>query len=224
MARRLHTIAVFLGICALACLILLIVAINAADPAEPSRPGHDSHYPDPVVQTNYGPVQGLTRNVEATPSKPDGHNGRLVDLFLGVPFAQAPMDELRFEKPALMHKWRETKRTQTPPPKCIPHVRPATGWAQHGEFSEDCLYLNIIAPHRGEVRSRLLIKSARVHTSMDKETFSDPYTFIQLHSTIPPSAVHNPRWWIRTRFVPSLHRLRRFGAEIRVGGDHHRLH
>ncbi|MDR1735946.1 MAG: carboxylesterase family protein [Oscillospiraceae bacterium] len=71
--------------------------------------------------------------------------GRVVDgvrTFLGVPFAKAPVGELRFRDPQLIGAWE--------------HTLPALGYAKDPMqnnlvlgpefFSEDCLYLNIWAP------------------------------------------------------------------------------
>lgn len=43
---------------------------------------------DPIVETNYGKIQGFNLTLE---------NGLEADIFLRVPFAQAPIENLRFE-------------------------------------------------------------------------------------------------------------------------------
>ena len=40
-----------------------------------------------VVDTTYGPVQGTEVPI---------HTGQVIDSFLAIPFAKAPVDELRF--------------------------------------------------------------------------------------------------------------------------------
>ena len=47
--------------------------------------GQDSN---PVVMTEFGPVEGLSIPI---------HTGDVIDTFLGIPFARAPVAELRFE-------------------------------------------------------------------------------------------------------------------------------
>ena len=47
--------------------------------------GQDSN---PVVMTEFGPVEGLSIPI---------HTGDVIDTFLGIPFARAPVGELRFE-------------------------------------------------------------------------------------------------------------------------------
>ena len=47
--------------------------------------GQDSN---PVVMTEFGPVQGLSIPI---------HTGDVIDSFLGIPFARAPVGELRFQ-------------------------------------------------------------------------------------------------------------------------------
>ena len=43
---------------------------------------------NPVVMTEFGPVEGLSIPI---------HTGDVIDTFLGIPFARAPVGELRFE-------------------------------------------------------------------------------------------------------------------------------
>ena len=43
---------------------------------------------DKVVRTKYGTLQGFDYQTES---------GRLAEIFLGIPYAQAPVDNLRFE-------------------------------------------------------------------------------------------------------------------------------
>ena len=58
-------------------LFVAIFIFKAASAQEPS----------PIVQTKYGSVQGKTIPL---------HDGNTVNSFLGIPFARAPVGELRF--------------------------------------------------------------------------------------------------------------------------------
>ena len=52
-----------------------------------------------VVSTDYGALKGRTRTV----------NGRTVNRFLGVPYARAPVGNLRFRPPAGSTRWTQTR-------------------------------------------------------------------------------------------------------------------
>ncbi|GAM20103.1 hypothetical protein SAMD00019534_032780 [Acytostelium subglobosum LB1] len=61
--------------------------------------------------------------------------------FLGVPYAQAPVGNLRFRPPQpIWYNWGMTYATQNPP-SCYQSGLPATY-----NMSEDCLYMNIFTP------------------------------------------------------------------------------
>ena len=58
------------------------------------------------------------------------------------------------QKPVAL-QWEETRQAKRLPPACPPLSR-LTAPEERGEFSEDCLYLNIFAPRR-EVRNRKIL-------------------------------------------------------------------
>ncbi|KAL3071723.1 hypothetical protein niasHT_035624 [Heterodera trifolii] len=119
-----------------------------------------------LVHTMFGPVKGFTDI--------DGANSSLVDVFLGIPFAQPPVGHLRFEAKttfrtliliaiSLLCQRNQKICSEAACPRdalgrhdgtehrksCVPHARP--DWQNEllgqDSFSEDCLYLNIFAPH-----------------------------------------------------------------------------
>jgi para-nitrobenzyl esterase len=70
--------------------------------------------------------------------------GRIVDEFLGVPFASPPE---RFGRPQPPQPWEGVLDATVYSPHCIHFVAafyPAIGYSN--ETSEDCLYLNIYVP------------------------------------------------------------------------------
>uniref|UniRef100_A0A914E3R7 Carboxylesterase type B domain-containing protein n=1 Tax=Acrobeloides nanus TaxID=290746 RepID=A0A914E3R7_9BILA len=83
--------------------------------------------------TEYGKIEGFSLFLT---------NGNEANIFLGIPFASPPIDELRFEKPQPPQPRSETLQTKEFKKNCVPYV--------HHEielgYSEDCLYLNIFAP------------------------------------------------------------------------------
>uniref|UniRef100_A0A914P5C5 Carboxylic ester hydrolase n=1 Tax=Panagrolaimus davidi TaxID=227884 RepID=A0A914P5C5_9BILA len=86
------------------------------------------------AETIYGPIEGFRHKTR---------NGIESNVFLGIPYAKPPIKDLRFEPPIPPQKWNETLQTKKFQSSCIPY-----NWEsiQNKDFSEDCLYLNIIAP------------------------------------------------------------------------------
>ncbi|KAL4882925.1 Alpha/Beta hydrolase protein [Aspergillus karnatakaensis] len=65
------------------------------------------------------------------------------EFFLGVPFAQPPVDDLRFRLPqSLNSTWKGTKDAKDYSLLCVGYGLDQTFYNQ----SEDCLYLNVIRP------------------------------------------------------------------------------
>ncbi|GMT07620.1 hypothetical protein PENTCL1PPCAC_29794, partial [Pristionchus entomophagus] len=92
----------------------------------------------PVITTRDGKIQGK-RLVDEPSYK--------ADAFLGVPFAQPPMGDLRFRKPIAPHKWADTRECFEHPKKCV--QVPFELLSQNDKewpASEDCLYLNLFCP------------------------------------------------------------------------------
>ncbi|BHF84102.1 hypothetical protein SprV_0902725200 [Sparganum proliferum] len=74
-----------------------------------------------------------------------------VVAFLGVPFAEPPVKDLRFRDPVPVKPWSGVRDATKPSPTCIQplpeewqYENPMTRiWLNTTEMSEDCLYLNI---------------------------------------------------------------------------------
>ncbi|XP_022257792.1 acetylcholinesterase-like [Limulus polyphemus] len=113
----------------------LITAINL------EKDGSES----PVINTESGLVRGLTTNTA---------NGKTVDVFWGIPYAEPPTGHLRFQRPQHKEPWEGVLNATTKPNSCVQinHVPPEnfsgdTSWFIKTPLSEDCLYLNIWVPH-----------------------------------------------------------------------------
>ncbi|CAD5225061.1 unnamed protein product [Bursaphelenchus okinawaensis] len=87
---------------------------------------------DPVFHSNIGKFYGKLLEFE---------DGSKVDAFYGVPFAKAPIGELRFEKPEDA-EYVEERDAKALAPIC---PQPDYGWGM--DKNEDCLYVNIFRPH-----------------------------------------------------------------------------
>ncbi len=89
------------------------------------------------VQLPIGPVEGLWADETAG-----------VRAFVGIPYARAPIADLRFKPPVPHPAWTTVRNTTRPGPACPQH--PATNafvWSR-GPFlaNEDCLFLNVWTP------------------------------------------------------------------------------
>nr|XP_040134961.1 putative inactive carboxylesterase 4 [Ictidomys tridecemlineatus] len=103
--------------------------------------------PPPEVETLQGKVKGKVATLKGS-SKP-------VSIFLGVPFAKAPVGPRRFAAPEPVEPWKDVKDTTSFPPMCsqITGNGPTLSEVFSNKFpssspkhSEDCLYLNIYTP------------------------------------------------------------------------------
>jgi acetylcholinesterase len=88
-----------------------------------------------------------------------------VNAWLGIPFAQKPLDNLRFKRPEPVENWNQILNCTKLPNSCfqvydtvIPDFKGVDIWNSNTELSEDCLYLNIWAPHPLPKNSPVLVK------------------------------------------------------------------
>lgn len=93
------------------------------------------------VRTKSGAVQG---------ERIIGMSDKELDVFLGIPFAEPPLGELRFRKPTAVRPWAGVYRAIRHGRPCLQyplsHRIKETPWVSEEISSEDCLYLNIWAP------------------------------------------------------------------------------
>jgi para-nitrobenzyl esterase len=116
--------AVFSGIFATAGVPAQTLGTHAADKTD-------------IVETSSGPVAG---SVEGG-----------VDRFLGLPYAAAPVGPLRWRAPAPAPTWRAVRSATRFSDWCL-QVAPA-GFSKP-IVNEDCLYLNVFAPHGASASMR----------------------------------------------------------------------
>lgn len=92
----------------------------------------------PRVATRSGAVEGVRQGT--------------VDAFLGMPYAAAPVGELRWRPPQPLAPWTGVRPASAFGPSAFQAVQPQGfgPWTQEyvvqGEVSEDCLYLNVWTP------------------------------------------------------------------------------
>lgn len=104
-----------------------------------------------VVTTKYGKLEGLEVNIEANEGfTTKASKGSKVYAFLGVKYAQPPVNQLRFKRSiGLKDKWKGIRSAKKFGPFCLQHFintssLPITPLST--ESSEDCLHLNVWTP------------------------------------------------------------------------------
>ena len=82
-------------------------------------------------------------------------NGEKQFVFLGIPYAQPPINELRFKPPQPVKLWVEVKDALNNGPKCLQASGDVIPEETGGNFneSEDCLTLNIFTKSLGNKRA-----------------------------------------------------------------------
>nr|KAF7421597.1 hypothetical protein H0235_009433 [Vespula pensylvanica] len=151
-----------LGVVLLACTQILTEHRDSRETRAPyiNYPRYHQESVEPVtkdVKVKHGRLRG-------TIVKPrTNHDLQLVDVFLGVPYAEPPVGSLRFTPPRSPQPWRGVRQSLEFAPVCpqvLPNLRDEVKPARyeylerHLQYlknqSEDCLYLNIYAPHQPE--------------------------------------------------------------------------
>ncbi|KAI6175089.1 Carboxylic ester hydrolase [Aphelenchoides bicaudatus] len=120
------------------CLFLCLLGFVAYTNAETLKM-------EPVVQLKQGTLEGFRFRY------PD-ESGRFANIYLGVPYAKPPVDDLRFERPQPLDESDSRIATKKFAPGCMavsaPIKLPPNSNVTVGppQSSEDCLYLNVMAP------------------------------------------------------------------------------
>ncbi|CAC5415611.1 CES3_5 [Mytilus coruscus] len=73
--------------------------------------------------------------------------------FKNIPFAKAPVDNLRFEKPQPYGSWDNTLDARHFGPSCYQDLSGMESYLKNTNISEDCLFLNIYIPHHVSTES-----------------------------------------------------------------------
>ena len=96
-------------------------------------PGSGAAAPD-RVQTTSGVVEGVGRQASG------------VRVFKGIPYAAAPVGELRWRPPQALKRWEGVRRAEKFGPRCMQHPVFGDMNFRSDGMSEDCLYLNVWTP------------------------------------------------------------------------------
>jgi para-nitrobenzyl esterase len=112
------------------CSLVASALIAAPAPAH----GNGDHDNGPVVNTNEGPVRGFVENG--------------VNIFLGIPYAAAPVGKWRWQPPQPVRRWREPLDATAYGNTC-PQVTELGAFAGPSSITEDCLFLNVFTTRLG---------------------------------------------------------------------------
>ncbi|KAL2093078.1 hypothetical protein ACEWY4_010390 [Coilia grayii] len=101
--------------------------------------------PAPLVSVRNGTLRGASMTVKGS--------DRLVQQYLGIPFARPPLGPLRLSAPQPAESWEGERDATQQPPMCLQDRDTVSGMSQFlgMEFSvppvsEDCLFLNVYTP------------------------------------------------------------------------------
>ena len=118
-------------------VLSLFLIISAVPPGAGASDGVTN-----VVQTKAGKVSGSTSEV----------SGEKVHVFKGIPYAAAPVGDLRWKAPQPVKPWSDVRDATKWSSQCA--QRAGSSMGEPGKISEDCLYLNVVtaAKTRGDKR------------------------------------------------------------------------
>ncbi|KAL3124234.1 hypothetical protein niasHT_004823 [Heterodera trifolii] len=94
----------------------------------------------PIVATKNGQIRGFRRQLDPALDA-DKVLFDQADIFLGIPFAQPPVDGLRLERPLPPRNWTGIFDATAMPSPCMPQLLFAAP-----NFDENCLQLNVMSP------------------------------------------------------------------------------
>jgi para-nitrobenzyl esterase len=120
-------------IAAIVCSVVLVVFAALALVFVLPKSGAVETDNDLVVTTTSGPLRGVARHGDGAE-------------FLGIPYAQPPVGDLRWREPQPVKPWKEVRDASAFGAPC---AQPVLGdWNRHDSETgkEDCLFLNVITP------------------------------------------------------------------------------
>ena len=121
-----------LGLLGGTLLATALTGCNLTSSSSSSSNDDDGDTSPLVAQTAQGAVKGTDEGVQIA--------------FRGIPFAEAPVDDLRLAAPQPHAGWEDTLQADEYAPGCI---QPGGVFGAEST-SEDCLYLNVFTPETGE--------------------------------------------------------------------------
>ncbi|KAH9504671.1 hypothetical protein Btru_062547 [Bulinus truncatus] len=117
---------------------------------------------EPFAKSNSGSFHGITKEAK---------NGMTYKAFLGIPYAEPPVGELRFQPPVPLIIKEKHLATEFKP-FCI-QINVINPSHDFGQGKEDCLYLNIYTPESAEENGNLKKVLVFIHGGGNMNGFSD---------------------------------------------------
>jgi acetylcholinesterase len=116
-----------------------------------------------IVQTQSGRIRGTSFYVD---EHLDNQNKlSRIDAWLGIPFAEKPIGNLRFKRPIPIKGWDDILNATELPNSCyqlrdlvFENFPGAEMWNPNTNVSEDCLYLNIWVPYPRPRNAAVMVK------------------------------------------------------------------
>lgn len=119
--------------------VMTVMAATASMLFAASGPASAARAPlAPQVQLDSGKIEGMQMR------------GQHKDLrvFRGIPYAAAPVNELRFREPQPVPRWADVRAARQFAARCMQPVAEGKSDSRAPQMSEDCLYLNVWTPAR----------------------------------------------------------------------------
>ena len=128
---------------------------------------------DLIVNTESGKVRGkafytdhhIPRHTKPR-NYPFGRKKYRVNAWLGIPYAEKPLGDLRFKRPVPIKNWNGVLNATELPNSCyqvedtvIENFEGVEIWNPNTPTSEDCLYLNVWAPHPMPKNSPVMVRT-----------------------------------------------------------------
>ncbi len=118
-----------------------------------------------ILSQSPGPLVTLNDASKVRGQFVTAKNGKRVTEFIGIPFAEPPIGDLRFRRPVAKKPWRHVINATSLPRTCVQtsseafdkHFHGEQMWNPNTELSEDCLYLNVWVPNVLDPTHRLAV-------------------------------------------------------------------
>ena len=145
---------------------------NTTENRQPSKNQRNSkieNEDDLLVSTGSGLVRGrafyLNGQLQEINHPSQARRPIRVNAWMGIPFAEKPLGDLRFKRPVPIKNWEGVLNATELPNSCyqlhdtvISDFEGVELWNANTKIDEDCLYLNIWAPHPMPKTSPVMVR------------------------------------------------------------------
>ena len=154
MNRKRKLSAAALSLCLSAALLFSLSGCGGSAPdAEPESDGESAAEEETVTEENGGEVTDTELSVTGGTVSGTLNDAESVKIYKGIPYAAAPVGELRWKSPQPVESWEGVRAcTEYSAAAVQPEQGPFLMWTDEfiidtsKGYSEDCLYLNVWTP------------------------------------------------------------------------------